>query len=98
MALVHNSYTLAAATVTAIATVPLNNPRTSVIVTNADSASVFLGDSSVSTGASVDRGIKVATNTNQEVWLNGGDTLYAISAAGTSEFGVAVLYSLVVPA
>jgi hypothetical protein len=98
MALVHSSYTLAAATVTAIATIPLYNPRTSVIVTNVDSASVYLGDSTVSTGANADRGIRVATNTNQEIWLNGGDTLYAISLAGTSAYGVAVLYSLVVPA
>jgi hypothetical protein len=30
--------------------------------------------------------------------LNGGDTLYAVSLAGTSAYGVAVLYSLVVPA
>jgi hypothetical protein len=94
MALVHNSYTLAANTATVIATIPLYNPRTSVVVTNVDSASVYLGDSTVSTGANVDRGIKVATNTNQEIWLNGGDTLYAISLAGTSAYGVAVLYSL----
>ena len=98
MALVHNSYTLAAATPTVIATIPWTNPRTSVVVTNVDGASVYLGDSSVSTGANVDRGIRVATNTNQEVWLNGGDTLYAISLAGTSAYGVAVLYSLPVPA
>ena len=98
MALVHNSYTLAAATVTAIATVPLNNPRTSVIVTNRDTAAVYLGDSTISASANADRGIRVATNTNQEIWLNGGDTLYAVSLAGTSAYGVTVLYSLVVPA
>ena len=98
MALIHNSFTLAAATPTVIATIPLNNPRTSVVVTNVDSASVYLGDSSVSTGADANRGIKVATNTNQEIWLNGGDSLYAISLAGTSAYGVAVLYSLPVTA
>lgn len=98
MALIHNSFTLAANTATVIATVPLNNPRTSVVVTNVDSASVYLGDSSVSTGADANRGIKVATNTNQEIWLNGGDSLYAISLAGTSAYGVAVLYSLPVTA
>ena len=94
----HESFTLAAATPTAIATVPLNNPRTSVLVTNVDSASVYLGDSSVSTGANADRGIRVATNTNQEVWLNGGETLYAVSLAGTTNYAVAVLYSTVIPA
>ena len=98
MALVHASYTLAANTPTVIATIPLNNPTTVVTVTNVDGASVYLGDSTVSTAANVDRGIRVASNTNQQVWLNGGDVLYAVSTAGTSTFDVAVLYSLVVPA
>ena len=98
MALVHASYTLAANTPTAIATIPLNNPTTVVTVTNVDSASIFLGDATVSTGANADRGIRVTTNTNQQVWLNGGETLYAVSLAGTSSFAVAVLYSPVIPA
>jgi hypothetical protein len=98
MALVHASYTLAADTPTIIATVPLNNPTTVVTVTNTDSAAIYLGDSTVSSGADADRGIRVATNTNQQVWLNGGETLYAISVAGTSAYAVAVLYSPVLPA
>lgn len=93
----HDSFTLAANTPTIIATIPLNNPTTSVVITNADAGSVFIGDASVSTGANADRGIKVATGTNQQVWLNGGDVLYGISLAGTSAYGVAVLYSPVVP-
>ena len=98
MALVHASYTLAANTATVIATIPLNNPTTVVTVPNVDSASVSLGDATVSTGANADRGIRVATNTNQQIWLNGGETLYAISLAGTSAYAVAVLYSPVLPA
>lgn len=94
----HESFTLAATTPTAIATIPLNNPRTSIVVTNVDTASVYLGDSTVSTGANADRGIRVATNTNQEIWLNGGETLYAVSLAGTAAYAVAVLYSTVIPA
>ncbi|CAB4128289.1 hypothetical protein UFOVP225_20 [uncultured Caudovirales phage] len=94
----HDSFTLAANTPTIIATIPLNNPTTSVVITNADTGSVFVGDSSVSTGANVDRGIKIAAGTNQQVWLNGGDVLYGISLAGTSAYAVAVLYSPVIPA
>lgn len=97
MALVHDSFALAANTATLIATIPEGNPTTSVIVTNTNASSIFLGDSSVSTSGNVDRGIRVATNTNQEIWLNAGDKLYAISLAGTSaSFDVAVLFSKVV--
>jgi len=97
--LVHDSFALAANTAKVIATIPVGNPLTSVVITNVDTASVYVGDSTVSTGDNVNRGIKVATNTNQQVWLNGGESLYAISLAGTAAaFNVSVLYSLVVTA
>lgn len=97
MALVHDSFALAANTATVIATIPAGNPLTSVVVTNTNAASVFLGDSSVATGGTVDRGIRLATNSSQQVWLNAGDVLYAISLAGTAGvYDVAVLYSKVV--
>jgi hypothetical protein len=97
MALKHDAFALAANTPLAIATIPAGNPLTSVIVTNADAASVFIGDSSVATGNTADRGIKVAAGTNQQVWLNAGDVLYAVSLAGTSSaYNVSVLYSNVV--
>ena len=97
MALVHDSFALGANTATLIATIPVGNPTTVVTVTNANAASVFLGDSSVSTSGNVDRGIRVATNTNQHISLNSGDQLYAISLAGTSaSYDVSVLYSKVI--
>jgi hypothetical protein len=97
MAIVHDSFALAANTATLIATIPAGNPTTNVTVTNANAASVFLGDSSVSTSGTIDRGIKVAPSTNQSIWLNAGDQLYAISLAGTSaSFDVSVLYSKIV--
>ena len=97
MAIVHDSFALGANTATLIATIPAGNPTTVVTVTNANAASIFLGDSSVSTSGNIDRGIRVATNTNQNISLNSGDQLYAISLAGTSSsFDVSVLYSKVV--
>jgi hypothetical protein len=97
MALVHNSFILAAATPTLIATIPDGNPLTSVLITNVNASSVYIGDSSVATGNTIDRGIKIATDSTKEIWLNSGDTLYAISAAGTgSSYDVAVLYSKVI--
>jgi hypothetical protein len=97
MALVHNSFVLAANTPLLIATIPEGNPLTHVVVTNANAQSVFIGDSSVAASSAADRGIRIATVSNQEFWLNAGDQLYAVSAAGTgSAYDVAVLYSKVV--
>jgi hypothetical protein len=96
MTLVHDSFALAAATPTLIATIPAGNPLTSVLITNVNASSVYIGDASVATGNTADRGIKLATDSTKEIWLNSGDKLYAISAAGTaSAYDVAVLYSKV---
>ena len=97
MALVHNSFILAAATPTVIATIPAGNPLTNVVITNVNASSVYIGDASVATAGTADRGIRVSTNATERIWLNAGDVLYAISAAGTgSSYDVAVLYSTVV--
>jgi hypothetical protein len=95
----HDAFALAATTPLVIATIPAGNPLTSVVITNADSASVFIGDSSVVTGNTADRGIKIAAGTNQQIWLNAGDVLYAVSLAGTGgAYNVSVLYSNVLTA
>jgi hypothetical protein len=79
-----------------IATIPEGNPLTNVIITNVNAASVYIGDSSVATAGTADRGIKIAANSTERIWLNAGDVLYAISSAGTgSSYDVAVLYSKV---
>jgi len=96
MAIVHNSFVLAANTPVLIATIPMGNPLTHVVVSNSNGASVFIGDSTVAAAGTVDRGLRIATLTNQDVWLNGGDELYAVSAAGTgSAYDVSVLFSLI---
>jgi hypothetical protein len=96
MALVHDSFILAANTPTLIATIPEGNPLTSVQVTNVNGVAIFIGDATVSAASNVNRGIKIASESTREVWLNAGDTLYAISTAGTgSSYDVAVLYSTV---
>jgi hypothetical protein len=97
MTLYHESFTLAAATPKIIATIPAGNPLTHVSVTNVNAVAIFLGDSSVSATGSADRGVKVASEGTREIWLNAGDTLYAVSAAGTgSSHDVAVVYSKVI--
>ena len=97
MTLYHESFTLAAATPKIIATIPAGNPLTSVLITNVNAASVYIGDSTVVTTGSADRGIKIPADSTKEIWLNAGDVLYAVSAAGTSSsYDVAVLYSKVI--
>ena len=94
MAITHSSITVGT-TPTLLCTIPEGNPLTSVVVGNADTVAIFLGDSSLSnTGA--DKGLRVATNANQQVWLHEGDSLYGVSAAGTAANAVAVLYSTIV--
>ena len=96
MALVHNSFILTAATPRVIATIPEGNPATNVIITNVNAGSVYIGDSTVATGDSIDRGIKIAANSTERIWLNAGDVLYAVSSGGTgTSHDVAVLYSTV---
>ena len=96
MALSHESFTLAAATPKLIASIPAGNHPVHVSITNVNAVAIFLGDSTVSASGNADRGIKVASEATREIWLNAGDDLYAISAAGTgSSFDVAVLYSKV---
>ena len=94
MAVVHNSVTVGT-TATLIAEIPVGNPNTAVQISNTDSAAVFLGDDSLDNVGS-NKGVRVASNGNLQIWLNSGDKLYAVSAAGTSAFAVAVVFSKVV--
>ena len=93
MALVHNSVTVGT-TATIIATIPEGNPLTSVQVSNTDAQTIWVGDETLSsTGAT--KGVRMASAATLEVWLNAGDVLYAVSAAGTSANAVTVIFSTV---
>jgi hypothetical protein len=92
MALVHINQTIGT-TVTKILTLPsgLQGP-VAVQFQNLDTAAVFIGDSTVTTsGAS--RGHSIAANATLQLWLNSGDSAYAISAAGTTAGALVVTYS-----
>ena len=94
MAIVHNSVTVGTSA-TLIATVPVGNPLTAVQISNSDTGTIFLGDATVAVSG-VNKGIRMATNTNLQIWLNSGDALYAISAAGTSANAVGVILSKII--
>jgi hypothetical protein len=94
MTLVHNAFTVGT-TATLIAEIPAGNPNTAVQISNADSAAIFLGDATLS-NTGVDKGVRLGANGNLQLWLNAGDKLYAVSAAGTATHVVSVAFSKVV--
>ena len=92
MALHHSAVTVGTSA-TLLATIPTKSPYTAVLLFNDDNNAIFIGDSSVATsGANL--GVKISkSTTTTQIWLNAGDSLYAISAAGTAANAVSVLYS-----
>lgn len=92
MAVVHNEYTVGT-TATLIAEIPAKNPLTAVLVFNDDNNPIFVGDATV-TASGANLGLKISkSTTSSQIWLNAGDKLYAISAAGTSARAVVTLFS-----
>ena len=92
MALVHINSTVGT-TVTKLFTLSggISNP-VAVQIQNLDAAAIFVGDSSITaTGAT--RGHSIAAAGTFQLWLSSGDTLYAISAAGTTAGAVVITYS-----
>jgi len=93
MALIHANITVGT-TPTKIVQLPTGGARgIAVQIQNLDTVAVFIGDATITaTGAT--RGHSIAVNATQQLWLNGGDSVYAISAAGTSAGAVVVTYSI----
>jgi hypothetical protein len=92
MALVHINATVDTA-VTKVLTIPvgLANPI-AVQFQNLDSAAVFIGDATVTTSGAT-RGHSIAAAGTFQLWLSGGDVVWAISAAGTTTGALVVTYS-----
>jgi hypothetical protein len=92
MALVQLNQTVGT-TITPICTLPVGtHQNTPVYVDNLDSAAIWIGSAPLTTSGAT-QGIKVAAGGSRQLWLNGGDTIYAISAAGTGAGLVVVTYS-----
>jgi hypothetical protein len=67
-------------------------PQTAVTIYNGHSAAIFVGDASISTsGATIGRTIPNAQS--QTFYVNGGDIVYAISAAASAAGAVVITYS-----
>jgi len=91
MALVHLSSTVGT-TPTLICQIQTGLGSVPVQVNNQNAQPIFIGDETI-TATGANRGTRVASNGNFQVWAHGGDSIYAISAAGTSAGDVSVLYS-----
>ena len=65
---------------------------TAVQIYNGHSAAIFVGDSTIaSSGATIGR--TIAASGQLQLWLNSGDVVYGISAAGSSAGVVVITYS-----
>ena len=67
-------------------------PQTPISIYNGHSASIFIGDSTITTsGATIGR--TIATATSQVFYASAGDTIYAISAAASAAGAIVITYS-----
>lgn len=65
---------------------------TAVQIYNGHSAAIFVGDSTIaSSGATIGR--TIATGGQLQLWLNSGDVVYGISAAGSAAGAIVITYS-----
>ena len=63
-----------------------------VQIQNGDSASIWIGDSSITTSGAT-KGHLITAGTTFQLWSNPGDKIYGISAAGTAAGAVVITYS-----
>jgi hypothetical protein len=93
MAIVHVNKTVAT-TATLLTTLNGITEYTAISIQNNDSASIFIGDNTVSVSGA-NKGHVVAASTTYQIWVRASDAIYAISSAGTAANAVSVLYSQV---
>jgi len=70
-----------------------NRQNIPVYIDNLDTAAIWIGDSNI-TASGATQGIKIASGASRQLWMNSGDMLYAISAAGTGAGLVVVTASV----
>lgn len=80
-------------TATLIASLPPSMGRNiAVQIYNNHSSAIYIGDATITTsGATIGR--PIAANASFQLWLNGGDKIYAISAAQTAAGACIVTFS-----
>ena len=93
MALIHANVTVGTSP-TALVTIPNGVGYVAVSIQNRDTAAIYVGDSAVTAASGANGGHTVAATTGSlQIWMHGNETIYAVSAAGTSTGAVSVIYS-----
>jgi hypothetical protein len=80
-------------TPTAIFTAPTGLPRqTPITIYNGHSATIFIGDATIATsGATIGR--TLTASNSQTFYVNSGDVVYAVSAAGSAAGAIVITYA-----
>ena len=93
MALIHANVTVGTSP-TALVTIPNGVGYVAVSIQNRDTAAIYVGDASVTAASGANGGhLIAATSGTLQVWMHGNETIYAVSAAGTTTGAVSVIYS-----
>jgi len=93
MALYHSNVTVGT-TPTLLLTLPNGVGYVAVSIQNRDTAAVYVGDSNITAASGANGGHSIAASTGTfQVWMHGNESIYAISAAGTSTGAVSLIYS-----
>jgi hypothetical protein len=91
MALVHINAT-AGTTPSLLFTVQNGIGPTAVQIQNGDTASIWIGDASITTSGAT-KGHLITAGSTFQLWLHGNEKVYGISAAGTAAGAVVVTYA-----
>ena len=91
---IHNNY-LVSTTPVLIASIPKAAGPTQVTINNRDNQHVFIGDIDVTVSLGNDGGSEIIADGTIQVWVSGGDKIYAVSSHATPSGAVAVCYSYI---
>lgn len=93
MALIHTNVTVGT-TPTLLVTLPNGVGYVAVNVYNNDNSTIFIGDANITSTAGLNQGTPISSRAAAlQLWIHGNDSLYAVSAAGTTTGAVSVIYS-----
>jgi hypothetical protein len=93
MALIHTNITVGTSP-TALVTIPNGVGYVAVSIQNRDTVAVYVGDANITAASGANGGhLIAATSGTLQIWMHGNETIYGISAAGTSTGAVSVIYS-----
>ncbi len=93
MALIHTNVTVGTSP-TALVTIPNGVGYVAVSIQNRDTSAIYVVDPSTTASSGADGGhLIAATSGTLQVWMHGNETIYAVSAAGTTTGAVSVIYS-----